>query len=28
MVYAHEESLKKIHDDVAAFIAKTDNVGK
>ena len=28
MVYAHEESLKKIHDDVAAFIGKTDNVGK
>lgn len=27
MVYAHEESLKKIHDDVASFIAKTDNHG-
>jgi len=28
MVYAHEESLKKLHDDVAAFIGKTDNVAK
>ena len=27
MVYAHEESLKKIHDDVAAFIGRTDNHG-
>ncbi|MDR3388278.1 MAG: peptidase S10 [Rudaea sp.] len=27
MVYAHEESLKKIHDDVAGFIGRTDNVG-
>ena len=26
MVYAHEESLKKLHDDVAAFIRSTDNV--
>ena len=26
MVYAHPESLKKIHDDVAAFIARTDNL--
>jgi carboxypeptidase C (cathepsin A) len=28
MVYANEESLRKIHDDVAGFIAKTNNVGK
>jgi len=27
MVYAHEASLKALHDDVAAFIVKTDNVG-
>ena len=27
MVYAHEESLKKIHDDVAGFIGRTDNLG-
>jgi carboxypeptidase C (cathepsin A) len=27
MVYAHEDSLKKIHDDVAGFIARTDNHG-
>lgn len=26
MVYAHEESLKKLHDDAAAFIRATDNV--
>jgi hypothetical protein len=26
MVYAHDESLKRIHDDVAAFIGKTDNL--
>ncbi len=26
MVYAHDESLKKIHDDVAAFIGKTNNL--
>ncbi len=26
MVYAHDESLKKVHDDVAAFIARTDNL--
>jgi carboxypeptidase C (cathepsin A) len=27
MVYAHEDSLKKIHDDVAGFISRTDNHG-
>jgi len=27
MVYAHEDSLKKIHDDVAGFIGRTDNHG-
>ena len=27
MVYAHQESLKALHDDVAAFIRGTDNVG-
>jgi carboxypeptidase C (cathepsin A) len=27
MVYAHEEALKKIHDDVAGFIGRTDNIG-
>ncbi|MEI9963831.1 MAG: peptidase S10 [Caulobacteraceae bacterium] len=27
MVYAHEASLKALHDDVAAFIRKTDNLG-
>ena len=27
MVYAHEPALKGLHDDVAAFIRKTDNVG-
>ena len=26
MVYAHEASMKALHDDVAAFITKTDNV--
>jgi carboxypeptidase C (cathepsin A) len=26
MVYAHEESLKDLHDTVAAFIRKTDNL--
>jgi carboxypeptidase C (cathepsin A) len=26
MVYANEASLKAMHDDVAAFIVKTDNV--
>jgi carboxypeptidase C (cathepsin A) len=28
MVYAHEDSLKKLHDNVAAFIEQTDNLGK
>jgi carboxypeptidase C (cathepsin A) len=28
MVYAHEESLKKLHDVTAAFIRRTDNLGK
>jgi carboxypeptidase C (cathepsin A) len=27
MVYAHEESLKKIHDNVADFVRRTDNLG-
>ncbi|HEV2364195.1 MAG TPA: hypothetical protein VGS12_08370 [Caulobacteraceae bacterium] len=27
MVYAHEESLKALHDAVAAFIRRTDNLG-
>jgi carboxypeptidase C (cathepsin A) len=27
MVYAHEESLKEIHDAVADFIRRTDNLG-
>ena len=27
MVYAHEASLKKIHDDVAGFIRRTNNEG-
>ena len=27
MVYAHEASLKELHDKVAAFIRKTDNAG-
>ena len=26
MVYAHEPSLKKLHDNVAAFIGRTDNL--
>ena len=26
MVYAHEPALKALHDNVAAFIARTDNV--
>ncbi|HEX4481528.1 MAG TPA: peptidase S10 [Rudaea sp.] len=26
MVYAHDESLKKVHDDVAAFIGRTNNL--
>jgi hypothetical protein len=25
MVYAHEASLKELHDNVAAFILKTEN---
>ena len=28
MVYAHEESLKQIHDNVADFIRRTDNLGR
>ena len=28
MVYAHEASLKQIHDNVASFIARTDNLGR
>ncbi len=28
MVYAHEQSLKELHDNVAAFIRKTDNLSK
>ncbi|HEY1878521.1 MAG TPA: hypothetical protein VGG68_01165 [Caulobacteraceae bacterium] len=28
MVYAHESSLKQIHDNVASFIARTDNEGR
>jgi carboxypeptidase C (cathepsin A) len=27
MIYAHAESLKKLHEDVAAFIRATDNIG-
>ncbi|MBR0552399.1 S10 family peptidase [Stakelama marina] len=27
MVYAREEDLKKLHDDVASFIGRTDNIG-
>jgi len=27
MVYAHEESLKLLHDNVASFIRRTDNLG-
>ena len=28
MVYAHEASLKEIHDNVASFIGRTDNLGR
>jgi hypothetical protein len=28
MVYAHQESLKALHDDVAAFIHATDHLCK
>ncbi len=28
MVYAHESSLKEIHDSVASFISRTDNLGR
>jgi carboxypeptidase C (cathepsin A) len=28
MVYAHEDSLKQLHDNVARFIDETDNVSK
>jgi carboxypeptidase C (cathepsin A) len=28
MVYAHAASLKALHDNVADFIARTDNVAK
>jgi carboxypeptidase C (cathepsin A) len=28
MVYAHQESLKALHDDVAAFIHSTDHLSK
>ena len=28
MVYAHEPSLKQLHDNVAAFIERTDNQQK
>jgi carboxypeptidase C (cathepsin A) len=28
MVYAHEDSLKQLHDNAADFIRRTDNVGK
>ncbi len=28
MVYAHESSLKEIHDSVAGFIGRTDNLGR
>ena len=28
MVYAHQESLKALHDDTAAFIRTTDNLDK
>ncbi len=27
MVYAHQESLKQIHDDVSAFMHRTNNIG-
>ncbi len=26
MIYAHEESLKRLHDETVDFIRKTDNV--
>jgi len=26
MVYAHEQSLKELHDAVASFIRRTDNL--
>ena len=28
MVYAHQDSLKAIHDDAAAFIRSTDHLAK
>ena len=28
MVYAHEDSLKALHDSVASFVRRTDNVGR
>lgn len=28
MVYAHEDSLKALHDNVASFIRRTDNLGR
>ena len=28
MVYAHEASLKQIHDNVSSFISRTDNLGR
>ena len=28
MVYAHQASLKALHDDVAAFIGSTNNIGQ
>jgi hypothetical protein len=28
MVYAHQESLKALHDDAVAFIHSTDHLGK
>ncbi|HEY1447680.1 MAG TPA: hypothetical protein VGF33_04025 [Caulobacteraceae bacterium] len=28
MVYAHEASLKELHDNVASFIGRTDNLGR
>jgi carboxypeptidase C (cathepsin A) len=28
MVYAHEASLKELHDNVASFIARTDNLSR
>jgi hypothetical protein len=26
MVYAHQDSLRELHDNVAAFIRETDNL--